>query len=409
MSLRNPPAGSDAEHPEQLDLALIFDLVRAGGQAVREVSRLLRESGSLPLMDIFTLGELDRADEQGVRTKQLADRLGITTSSLAYRLLSLESAGLITRRRHDGDGRGVDVLITDAGRSEYQRGAQALADVTDGSGGLLGQTPEAAASAAHAVLSGNDSLTGDQVASFAHECLGQVAEAESLDQMFRTLSRRVCELVPVDSTLLYVAVADGLRATSAFNGGSWGNSMLGIVSPFETDVPSAQAFAREEPVLLESRQQIESQYPVMAAMVQRFGFEAGSQFAVPASVGGRPLAVVAGIGLVEFAFTNGALTLLELLARAVALRLDLSRDLGEQAAAGSRRYPRIAGLLPEDNAIVASLIWGLTPFEATGLLGLDHGQATAVVERLTDHFGAESADRLRDAIVALIDASDSPQ
>ncbi len=408
MSLRNAPPDPGSSQAQQLDLAVIFDLVRAGGQAVREVSRLLRESGSLPLMDIFMLGELDRAGERGVRTKQLADRLGVTTSRLAYRLLSLESAGLITRRRHDGDGRGVDVLITDAGRDEYQRGSQALASVSDGAGGLLGQTPEAAATAAHAVLSGNEQVSADDVATFAHECLGQVAEAESLDQMFQTLSEHVCRLVPVDSTLLYVAVPDGLRASVAFNGGSWGTSMVGMVSPFDLDVPSAHAFAREESVLLESREQIKARYPVMAAMVQRFGFDPGSQFAVPACVSGPPVAVVAGIGFLEFAFTNGALRLLELLARAVALRLELGREADQMTAVGSSLYPRIAGLSSEDNAIVASLIWGLTPGEATGLLGLDQEAEELTLKRLTERFGAPSADALPDAITALIDGSNPP-
>ena len=405
MSLHEPPSAADSDRPEQLDLALIFDLVRAGGQAVREVSRLLRESGALPLMDIFMLGELERAGDQGVRTKKLADRLGITTSRLAYRLLSLESAGLITRRRHQGDGRGVDVLITDGGRREYQRGAQALAGVADGTGGLLGQTPEAAATAAHAVLSGNDPLTADEVAGFAHQCLIQVSEAATLDELFQALSQLARDLVPVDSTLLYVSTQDGLQASSAFNGGSWGDSIVGMTTPFGADVPSAHAFAREEPVLLESRSQIESQYPIMAAAVERIGFQAGSQFAVPASVGGPPLAVIAGIGANEFSFTNGTLSLLELLARAVALWITVNSESGQLVAAGSRTYPHVAGLSRENNTIIAGLVWGLTPDEATGLLGLNQDEAALALGRLAEHLGVESVDGLIEATAALMNDS----
>jgi hypothetical protein len=77
-------------------------------------------------------------------------------------------------------------------------------------------------------------------------------------------------------------------------------------------------------------------------------------------------------------------------------------------AVGSSLYPRIAGLSSEDNAIVASLIWGLTPGEATGLLGLDQEAEELTLKRLTERFGAPSADALPDAITALIDGSNPP-
>ncbi|MEI6447009.1 MAG: MarR family transcriptional regulator [Actinomycetes bacterium] len=129
------------------------DLIRAAERAESVISAALISVGAPHLRDLAVLDEIKRSGAAGVRTNQLATRVGASTSRIAHHLKSLESRGLASRRPHDTDGRGVVIHLTDKGRRTLAKGVAALDRLTANQlEELRGQLPVEALRAAHMTL-----------------------------------------------------------------------------------------------------------------------------------------------------------------------------------------------------------------------------------------------------------------
>lgn len=68
----------------------------------------------------FALGIISLAGEAGITAGALAERLAITRGTMTGLIDGLERAGLVERRRHDGDRRKVRLVCTPAGRLKLE-------------------------------------------------------------------------------------------------------------------------------------------------------------------------------------------------------------------------------------------------------------------------------------------------
>src|ERR1700727_346458 len=90
--------------------ALASDLERIVG-----LFRSLSPASGLSMTSAVTLAGLERLGPQ--RLTQLAAREGVTQPAMTQLISRLEEAGLARREASQEDGRGVLVVITDAGRA----------------------------------------------------------------------------------------------------------------------------------------------------------------------------------------------------------------------------------------------------------------------------------------------------
>ncbi|MBO0769252.1 MAG: MarR family transcriptional regulator [Solirubrobacterales bacterium] len=105
---------ADADYSLAADLRLVL------GRLVR----MLRSEHRLGLTQAAVLGRLDRDGDQG--TGELARFESVRPQSMSQTVVELETAGLVTRKRDQRDGRRILVSLTDAGRSaiELDRGVR---------------------------------------------------------------------------------------------------------------------------------------------------------------------------------------------------------------------------------------------------------------------------------------------
>ena len=75
----------------------------------------------LTYLDFTVLETLRAADGRALPAGHLASVAGVTSSRLSHRLAALESQGDVLRRQAHGDGRVVEVVITDAGADRLER------------------------------------------------------------------------------------------------------------------------------------------------------------------------------------------------------------------------------------------------------------------------------------------------
>lgn len=108
------PAGS-AEAADLLARSreLALSVTRAMGAMLRIWPR------EVSLTEDFVLSHLQQAGPQ--RLTALAGAAGVTQPSMTGLIARLAGAGLVERRRHDGDGRVVLVAVTDAGVADLER------------------------------------------------------------------------------------------------------------------------------------------------------------------------------------------------------------------------------------------------------------------------------------------------
>ena len=85
--------------------------------AVGRVERALKAAGLPPLAWYEVLVELEGAAACGMRPFELERALSLPQYGLSRLVARLEEAGLATRQNCPGDGRGLLVAITDAGRA----------------------------------------------------------------------------------------------------------------------------------------------------------------------------------------------------------------------------------------------------------------------------------------------------
>ena len=85
--------------------------------AVGRVERALKTAGLPPLAWYEVLVELEGAESCGMRPFELERALSLPQYGLSRLVARLEEAGLATRQNCPGDGRGLLVAVTDAGRA----------------------------------------------------------------------------------------------------------------------------------------------------------------------------------------------------------------------------------------------------------------------------------------------------
>lgn len=95
-------------------LATVIELTRAATLASRRVDRPLSAHG-LSLVDLMILLSLSGADGR-LRRVDLAERLGMSQSSVTRLLAPLEKIGLVRRERDPNDRRAAFAELTGAGR-----------------------------------------------------------------------------------------------------------------------------------------------------------------------------------------------------------------------------------------------------------------------------------------------------
>ncbi len=110
MSIHDIPT-----HAEEL---FCFGVYTASHAINRAYSGYLKQLG-LTYPQYITLTLLWERDSQKI--SELAQQLGMETSTLTPLVQRLEAMGNVTRKRNQTDGRAVDVVLTEAGRALRDR------------------------------------------------------------------------------------------------------------------------------------------------------------------------------------------------------------------------------------------------------------------------------------------------
>jgi len=382
------PARASAS--QSRDLSLITELVRAGGEAIREISAKLRKHDALPLRDILVLDVLSKHLTEGVRTSRLATYTGMTTSRLSYRLTSLESAGFARRDRHAKDGRGVVVSITEAGLAELDKGLSVLGQVNGGKA-LLGPTESSAATAAHAVLTGSQSSAA-AVGEFARECLTILGSELTIEKVFAALMKALGHQISFDAAILWVAKDDQLIAMCNVNEEFWPTPFTGVGMPLSAASVPCNVFRKQNSVTLGSKSEIKGRLPKLSSFYEGLGLSIETRFDIPFSGHRAPLGVITGVGLKAKQFGQTELECLRIVAQIVGLRIE-SEDpqviLGNVFATAGE-----AELSETERAFMNGVAFGIESKTAIRMLGLDDDTADGVMARLTSLFGVENAEDL---------------
>jgi len=107
-------------------------LVRTHTVLYQELERRLVKSHGMPISTYDLLLRLAWAGSAGLRMRELATQLLMTTGGLTRLADRLERDGLITRTRSAHDLRGYDARVTPAGRNALRRANQRhLADIRE--------------------------------------------------------------------------------------------------------------------------------------------------------------------------------------------------------------------------------------------------------------------------------------
>lgn len=120
-----PPAVTAYSVPKRRlseeELATWRAFVRAHNRVARALERDLEEAGGLTLSELDVLITLAAAPHRAVRLSQLADRVLLTKSGITRLVDRLEAMGLVERRPCESDGRGLNAVLTEAGREAHRR------------------------------------------------------------------------------------------------------------------------------------------------------------------------------------------------------------------------------------------------------------------------------------------------
>jgi DNA-binding MarR family transcriptional regulator len=102
------------ELPGGRGLGAWVSLLRAHATLMRQLETQLEQQTGLALADYDVLAQLAIADGQ-LRMTELANRALISRSGMTRRVARLVDEGLVRRSEANTDGRGVVVVLTDAG------------------------------------------------------------------------------------------------------------------------------------------------------------------------------------------------------------------------------------------------------------------------------------------------------
>jgi DNA-binding MarR family transcriptional regulator len=100
-------------------------VVRALGRAILVVPRaldadLLSEHG-LSLSEYAALRQLNTADDHRMRMSDLSTAVDLSVSGMTRMVTRLENAGLVERAKCDEDARGLNAVLTEAGRARLEQ------------------------------------------------------------------------------------------------------------------------------------------------------------------------------------------------------------------------------------------------------------------------------------------------
>ena len=115
-----------AELPERRGLDAWVSLLQAHATLMRRLESDLERETGLALADFDVLAQLARAGGE-LRMTELAARALISRSGMTRRVTRLVDEGLVRRADADADGRGVVVVLTDAGAGRLAETAPAHA------------------------------------------------------------------------------------------------------------------------------------------------------------------------------------------------------------------------------------------------------------------------------------------
>jgi len=110
--------------PEKLDPTTIRSwarLIRVSQLLLNAVEADLKSSGLPPLVWYDALLELDRVGNKGLRPYELQKEMLLTQYNLSRLVDRLFTAKLLQRRPTPDDGRGLELVITAAGRSKLKK------------------------------------------------------------------------------------------------------------------------------------------------------------------------------------------------------------------------------------------------------------------------------------------------
>lgn len=102
------------ELPEGRTLTAWSALLRSHATLMRQLEAELEEETGLALADFDVLAQLALAGGE-LRMTELANRALISRSGMTRRVARMVGEGLVGRAAADGDGRGVVVVLTEAG------------------------------------------------------------------------------------------------------------------------------------------------------------------------------------------------------------------------------------------------------------------------------------------------------
>ena len=109
------------EHLDQLELGAWRGFLRAHAALSRELDAELTAAHGLPLSTYEVLLFLADSPEGHMRMSDLADSVLLSRSGLTRLVDRLERDGLVERRSCPGDARGMNAVITAAGRERFAR------------------------------------------------------------------------------------------------------------------------------------------------------------------------------------------------------------------------------------------------------------------------------------------------
>jgi DNA-binding MarR family transcriptional regulator len=116
MQVDSQGALDASNRPVAIGLDAWHSLLRAHATLVRQLEIELERETGLALADFDVLAQLSRAGGE-LRMTQLATRALISRSGMTRRVARLVHQGLCRRGTVDTDGRGIVVMLTDAGHA----------------------------------------------------------------------------------------------------------------------------------------------------------------------------------------------------------------------------------------------------------------------------------------------------
>jgi DNA-binding MarR family transcriptional regulator len=115
-----PPAKPSPDPLTALEIAAWRGFLRTHARLLRQLDRELTQEQGIPSSSYEVLLRLAEAPGGRMRMKNLADSLLLSRSGLTRIVDDLERRGYVRRERREDDARGLDAVITRAGRTAFR-------------------------------------------------------------------------------------------------------------------------------------------------------------------------------------------------------------------------------------------------------------------------------------------------